>query len=110
MWFPLMLSGNDADRVVTEAGDGKVEISDNERALRTDDFRSQDQAARDRKRYADPGTPDIQEVFSDWQDTGGIKMPHKIVINQGGQHYADITITAIAINQGLTAEQIAKKP
>ena len=50
------------------------------------------------------------EVYSDWQETNGVKLPHKIVITQNGKHFADVTVTSVLINQGLTPEQISKKP
>ena len=39
-----------------------------------------------------------------------MKLPRKITITQNGKHFADIKVTSVAINQGLTPEQLAKKP
>jgi hypothetical protein len=53
---------------------------------------------------------DVTETYGDWQDTDGVKLPHRITISQNGKHFADVKISSAAINQGLTAEQISKKP
>jgi hypothetical protein len=37
-------------------------------------------------------------------------LPHKIAISQSGQHFGDVGVTSVAINTGLTTEQISKKP
>jgi hypothetical protein len=62
--------------------------------------------------YSEAGSPgeDVMETYADWQETNGVKLPRKITISQNGQHFADITITRVLVNQGLTPEQIGKKP
>ncbi len=62
--------------------------------------------------YSEAGTPgpDVLETYADWQESNGVKLPRKITISQNGKHYADIKVTSVAINQGLTLEQLAKKP
>ncbi|MDP9170536.1 MAG: insulinase family protein [Acidobacteriota bacterium] len=110
MWFPLMLSGQDIDRVVTDAGEGKVAISDKagNSVLLTFDAKTGLPATESYTAGGPEGA--VEETFADWQDTGGVKLPRKVSISQGGAHFADATITGVTINQGLTPEQIAKKP
>jgi zinc protease len=62
--------------------------------------------------YSEAGTPgqDVLETYADWQESNGVKLPRKITLTQNGKHYADIKVTSVAINQGLTPEQLAKKP
>ncbi len=62
--------------------------------------------------YSEAGTPgqDVLETYADWQESNGVKLPRKITIVQNGKHFADIKVTSVAINQGLTPEQLAKKP
>ena len=62
--------------------------------------------------YSEAGSPgqDVIETYADWQETNGVKLPRKITITQNGKHFADIKVTSVAINQGLTPEQLAKKP
>jgi zinc protease len=111
LWPSLMLSDANASRTVADAGDGKVEISDkdgNSLLLSLDPVTGLPQS----ETYASPAHDgDIQEGFSDWRDAGdGVKFPHKIVLIQAGHHYADATVTSIRINQGLSAQELSKKP
>jgi zinc protease len=101
IWFPLILA---TDRTVAAQGDGKVEISDKDGHSVLIAF--------------DPATglpasetyEAIEETYSGWHDVAGIKLPGKVVLNQGGKHYADITINDVSLNKGLTVEQLSKKP
>jgi zinc protease len=62
--------------------------------------------------YSEAGTPgqDVTETYADWQETNGVKLPRKVTVTQNGKHFADIKVTGVAINQGLTPEQLSKKP
>jgi zinc protease len=102
--FRLVLSDLDPGRTVADKGAGKVEISD--------------KAGNSVTLAFDPATGlpaaetygPIEEVYSDWQDTNGVKLPRKITMNQSGHHYADVTVSDISLNKGLTVEEISKKP
>ncbi|HZL57233.1 MAG TPA: insulinase family protein, partial [Bryobacteraceae bacterium] len=110
MWPTLMLSDRDADRVVTAAGNGKVEISDKDGHSVLLSFDSQT-GLPESETYAAPGSAgDVIEAYSDWRDEGGIKLPHRITLIQDGHHYADVTVSGVTVNQHLTAEQLSKKP
>jgi hypothetical protein len=62
--------------------------------------------------YVAPGSGGaaVEEVYSDWKESGGIKTPRVITISQAGKHFADVTVTGVTFNSGLTAEQITKQP
>ncbi|HVW84431.1 MAG TPA: pitrilysin family protein [Bryobacteraceae bacterium] len=112
MWFPLILSDRDPQRTVADQGNGKVEISDKSghSVLLSFDPRTGLPATAT---YAAPGNPNgaVEESYSDWQDAGGgIRVPRRIVLKQGGRHYADVTVTSVTANQGLTPDQVSKKP
>lgn len=110
-WFSLMRSDQDPQRTVSDAGNGKLEIADQSGHTVTITF---DPATGlpATETYTAPGNPNgtVEEVYSDWRETAGIKLPRRIVLRQGGKHFADATVTSIALNQGLTPEQISKKP
>jgi len=109
-WPVLMLSDRDPDRVVTDAGGGKVEISDKagHSLLMTFDAKT---GLPESETYSEPGGQgEVQEAYSDWQETGGIKSPRKVTLLQGGNHYADVMVSSQTVNSGLTVEQISKKP
>ncbi len=111
MWPPLLLSDRESGRVVSDQGGGKVDISDNagHSVLIAFDPATGLPAS---ETYASPGNPNgpVEEVYANWTDSGGVKLPRKITLNQGGHHYADVTINDIGVNRGLTAEQLSKKP
>jgi zinc protease len=110
MWFPLLLSAGNPDRTVSQAGENGIVIAekDGNAILLTIDPNTNLPSS---ETYREVGGPEpVTEVYSDWQETAGVKLPHKIGISQSGQHFADVGVTSIAINAGLTAEQISKKP
>ena len=111
MWFSLLRSDENPERTVQADSEGKVEIADQNghRVTLTFDPKTGLPAT---ETYAAPGNPNgaVEEVFSDWQETAGVQLPRRITLRQGGKHFADATITSVALNQGLTAEQISKKP
>jgi hypothetical protein len=53
---------------------------------------------------------EVTARFSDWRDVGGIKMPFKTTIEQGGKKFADVTVQEYQFNSGLKAEALAEKP
>jgi len=57
------------------------------------------------------GAPtDVAQTFSDWRETGGFKLPFKVLMEQGGKKVADITVSEYKFNTGLTEEEISKRP
>ena len=109
-WFPLILSGRDPERSIAEK-DGKLVIADkknNTVEIAIDPATGLPAS----ETYAQAGAPNntIVETFGDWQESSGVKLPRKITITQNGKHFADVRVTSIALNQGVTSEQISKKP
>lgn len=110
IWSTLAFSDRDPERTVVSAGANKIEISDKagHSVLLTIDPKT---SLPTSETYAAPGgNGAVDETFSDWQETSGVRLPHKITISQGGRHFADATVNSVSINQGLTADQLAKKP
>jgi zinc protease len=54
--------------------------------------------------------PIVQEAYSDFRDVGGIRVPFKITLTQDGRPYADVTVSDIKFDTGLTAADIRKRP
>jgi zinc protease len=52
---------------------------------------------------------ELEELYSDYRDAGGLKMPFKVLMNRQGQKFGDLTVTEIKINPGLD-EAAYKKP
>ena len=51
-----------------------------------------------------------EEVFDDFRDAGGIKVPFKITLNQGGRKFADGVVKDYKINTGLIPLELARRP
>lgn len=111
LWPSLLLSDQEPKRTVSVTPENKIEIADDsgQSVLLTFDAKT---GLPVTESYASPGSPngDVQETFADWRDAGGIMLPYKITLVQGGRHYADVTVSNVAVNQHLTVEQISKKP
>ena len=44
-----------------------------------------------------------EDVYDDFRDIGGVKIPFKITINQGGRKFADVAVKEYRINTGIQA-------
>ena len=56
------------------------------------------------------GAPgEIEEIYSDYREAGGLKLPFKILLNRSGKKFGEQTITEIKINPGVE-ESAYKKP
>ena len=51
-----------------------------------------------------------EDVFEDFREVGGILVPFKIAINQGGRKFADVVVKEYRINTGLKPLEIARRP
>lgn len=111
MWPSLMASAKDPNREIKDETNGVLRIADKDgnTVLVTIDPSTGLPLSEN---YSEAGTAgqDVMETYADWQESNGVKLPRKITITQNGRHFADLTISSVAINQGLTPEQLAKKP
>ncbi len=62
--------------------------------------------------YREAGAPDeVQETFSDWRDAGGgVKLPYRFSITQGGKKIADASVQEYKLNTGVKLEELSEKP
>jgi zinc protease len=111
MWFPLLASSRDPDREIKDEGNGVVRIADKagNSVLLTIDPKTGLPLSEN---YSEAGSAgqDVMETYGDWQETDGVKLPRKITITQNGKHFADVKVSSVAFNQGLTPEQLSKRP
>lgn len=109
----LMLSDRDVSRSVNAVGDNAVEIStaDGQSVLIKFDSAT---GLPVRQVYTEPsangGSRERAEIFSDWRDVGGIKMPYKAVQQENGAKMLEVTVWEYRVNSGITAEELSKRP
>ncbi|MGH9658568.1 MAG: M16 family metallopeptidase, partial [Bryobacteraceae bacterium] len=105
----LALSDRVPGRTVNHSGAGEIEISDGEgnSARLTIDEATGLPA---RLTYPAPQGGDVQETWSEWREVGGIRLPHKITVFQGGKKYADVEVKEARVNTGATGAQLSKRP
>lgn len=110
MWFPLLSSAN-TDRTIKDEANGVIRISDKSGNSLLLTINPQTGLPLS-ENYSEAGSTgeDVMETYGDWEETDGIKLPRKISITQNGKHFADVKVTSVEINQGLTPEQLSKRP
>ena len=51
-----------------------------------------------------------EDVYSDFREVAGIKIPFRTVITQGGRKFADVVLTDVRINSGIRQADLAVRP
>jgi hypothetical protein len=109
----LMLSTRDASRTVNALGPNSVEISTADGlSLKMElDPATGLPVSETYQETGQAGAPsEVVETFSDWRETGGLKLPFKVVLQQDGKKAGEVTVAEYQFNTGLKAEELAKKP
>ena len=113
IYYRLLLSDRLEGRVVNAIDDSTVQIGDATGQVASVEF---DAATHLPKRvsYDAPqasGAPLYsEELYEDFRDAGGIMVPFKITVNQGGHKYADVVVKDYKINTGLNPLELARRP
>ncbi|MBI3472886.1 MAG: insulinase family protein [Candidatus Solibacter usitatus] len=106
--FPrLLLSDRDPDRTVNLAGEGVVEISGKDGNVARLTVDSAGLPAK--VTYLGP-QGEVEEAWSDFQEEGGLKLPRKTTVSQGGRKFADATVLEVKLNTAFTPEEMRKRP
>jgi zinc protease len=109
--FSVLLSDRDGDRTVNAVADARIEVSDKAGNSVRLEFDSSGLPVKRFYSGAGPAGPvEVEETLSDWRDVGGVRLPHKSVITQGGKPAAEAIIREWKLNGGLTAEELSRKP
>jgi hypothetical protein len=108
----LVMSDHDADRTVNYAGEGVLDIStkDGESVHLTVDEKTGVPGKLAYQQSAAEGGAAVEQVFADWRDVDGIKLPFQWTVMQGGKKFAGATVQDYKINSGLTPETLGKRP
>jgi zinc protease len=108
----LAMSDRDPNRTVNYVGEGVIEISskDGESVrLSVDEKTGLPLKVAYQQSPAEGGTS-IEEIFSDWRDVNGIRLPFQWTTMQGDKKFAGVTVQDYKINSGLTVETLGTRP
>jgi hypothetical protein len=108
----LYLSDKDGTRTINATGENAFEVTGSGEAVRIEVDSSTGLPARmSYQSIGMQGAPQqVVAIYGDWRDVGGLKVPHKVIIEQGGQKFAEGVVSDVKFNSGLTAEEVGKKP
>jgi hypothetical protein len=105
----LALSDRDPSRTVNYADAGTLEISSKEgESVRLEVDEETGMPAK--ASYQEGGQGSVSQIFADWRDVNGIRLPFEWTTMQGDKKFATVKIDSYKINSGLTSEVLSKKP
>jgi zinc protease len=106
----LSLSDRDPNRTVNYTGAGLLEITSkdgDDAKLEVDEKTGMPVKVA----YQESGSPvTVEQIFSDWRDVNGTRLPFQWTVMQAGKKYATVTIQEYKINSGLSQEVLSKRP
>jgi zinc protease len=113
VYYRLLLSDRIEGRTVNAIDANSVQITDTTGQVTSVEFDPQThlviRASYDTQQAG--GAPIYSEdVFEDFRDVGGIQVPFKITINQGGRKFADVVVKDYKINTGLNPQELGRRP
>ena len=113
VYYRLLLSDRIEGRTVNAVDDSSVQITDTTGQTTSVEFDLQTHLPK-RVSYDMPqaGGAAIyaEDVFDDFRDINGIKVPFKITTNQGGHVFCDVTVKDYKINTGLNPQELGRRP
>ena len=105
----LALSDRDPNRTVNYAGDGALDISSKDgESVRLEVDEKTGMPAR--TSYQEAGQGSVTQIFGDWREVDGIRLPFEWTTLQGDRKFATTKIDNYKINSGLTPEMLRKQP
>ncbi len=113
VYYLLLLSERTEGRTVNAVDDSSVQITDTTGQSAMMEFDLQTHLPK-RVSYdvQQAGGEAIyaEDVYDDFRDVGGIKVPFKITTNQGGHVFCDVMVKDYKINTGLNPQELARRP
>ncbi len=113
VYFRLLLSDRLEGRTVNGLGPDNVQITDAAGQVATVGFDAATGLPR-RVTYdtAQAGGPPIfcEDVYEDFRDVGGIQLPFKITIHQGGRNFSEVTVKEYKLNGGIKPLELGRRP
>jgi hypothetical protein len=94
---------------VNYAGEGTLEISSKDgESVRLEVDEKTGLPSKTSYREGAQGT--VSQIFADWRDVNGIRLPFEWTTMQGDKKFATVKIDNYKLNSGLTPEVLSKKP
>ena len=108
--FTLLLSDRAADRTINALSATEVEISDKSgnNAKLTVDPATGLLAKLSYKAMGPQGPSEVENVYKDWRDVSGVKVPFLVEIYQAGKKASEIKYETIVLNASVNSEEIMK--
>jgi len=113
VYFSVLLSDRISGRMVNAVADDAVEITDStgqSAQLTIDPATGQLRKMRYQAVNLAGPPMTVEQAFSDFRETGGVMVPYKFAITQGGAPFGEVTVTDWKVNAGLKAEDLQKRP
>jgi hypothetical protein len=112
--YALLLSDRDPARIVNAVGENTVEVAAANGSLKVKIEFDSATGLPARETYTEAGATgapaETTEIYSDWREVGGIKLPHKAIQLENGMKMLEVAISEYKINSGLTAAALSKRP
>ena len=113
VYFRLLLSDRLEGRTVNGLDPLNVQISDATGQVATVEFDQKTgllrRVAYDTAQAA--GAPIFcEDLYEDFRDVGGILLPFKISIHQGGRNFAEVVVTDYKLNTGIKSLDLGRRP
>jgi zinc protease len=113
VYYRVLLSDRLEGRTVNAIDDSTVQITDATGQVTSVEF---DPGTHLPKRLSydtqqPTGAPIYsEELYEDYRDVGGLKVPFKLTINQGGRKFSEAVVKDYKINTGLIPLELARRP
>ena len=112
MYWQFLLSDRIAGRTVNAVDDDTVEVAGQSgevvRLVVDPQTGLPSQIQYETAPVSGPPTA-VREMWADFRDVAGVKVPYKITIFQGGQKFADVAVSEVKVNQGLKLEELQRR-
>jgi zinc protease len=112
--YALMLSDRDPSRVVNAVAENTVEVAAASGGLKVTVEFDPGTGLPTRETFTEPGQngapAETTDVFSDWREVDGIKLPFKAIQLENGMKMLEVTVSEYKINSGLSATELSKRP
>jgi zinc protease len=112
--YALLLSDRDPARIVNAVGENAVEVAAANGGLKVKIEFDPATGLPTRETYTEAGVTgapaETTEIYSDWREVGGVKLPHKAIQLENGMKMLEATVSEYKINSGLNAAELSKRP